>query len=266
MKTIFLQESMTYRKNLLEKTWKGGGMTMIKDEKILQLKIMLDGIKPAIWRRFLTKDTVSFEQLHNIIQKVMGWENYHLYEFSIGGVSIIPRDEGYNFAESSFHTLFNSPEFMKMLEKGAKNGKKMDIDKMNEILKNAEKNKPKNKFDVNTRVNLLLGSEGQKFNYTYDFGDSWKHELIVEKITPPEEGKKYPLCLEGERACPPEDCGSVPGYYELMKIRKNKNHPEYKERVAGWLGEDYDPELFVADWVNAYLHGKKPKAGWMMKR
>ena len=51
--------------------------------KILQLKIVLDGITPKIWRRFLVKDNIPFEDLHEIIQIVMGWDNYHLYEFKI---------------------------------------------------------------------------------------------------------------------------------------------------------------------------------------
>ena len=237
---------------------------MIKDENVLQLKITLSDIKPAIWRRFLVKNTITFEQLHNIIQKVMGLENYHLYEFVVGTVSIIPDDEGYNAAESSFHTIFKSPEFVKLIKEGEKNGKKVDLDKINEILNNTKRDTPQ--FDINTSVNILLKKEGQKFKYIYDFGDHWEHKVIVEKIFDKEEGKTYPSCLDGRRNCPPEDCGGVYGYYELMKIRQNRKHPEYKERIVEWLGEDYDPELFVIDWVNAYLQGKKPKAIWMMKK
>ena len=116
------------------------------------------------------------------------------------------------------------------------------------------------------KVKLRILKSRQKFSYTYDFGDCWEHSIMVEKILEKDNSKKYPICLEGERACPPEDCGSVPGYYNLMKIRKNPKHPEYKELIVEWLGEDYDPELFVFDWINARLHGKSPSSVWVYKK
>lgn len=64
--------------------------------KILQLKISLQGIKPPIWRRFTVKDSISFDKLHRVIQEVMGWEGYHLFEFDQGGLSIGTPDEGYS--------------------------------------------------------------------------------------------------------------------------------------------------------------------------
>lgn len=198
----------------------------------------------------------------------MGWENYHLYEFKIGNESIIPEEEGYNLAESSFKKLFNSPEFIKMLEQKdlSKGSASLDVNEMNKILKNIEKNETKKQHGVTAKINQLIKSENQKFTYIYDFGDCWEHTAVVEKIFDKDNSKKYPICMDGGRNCPPEDCGSVYGYDELMKIRKNKNHRYYKERIVDWLGEDYDPELFVVDWVNAELHGKKPKPVWMWKR
>lgn len=236
--------------------------------QIFQLRISLNGVRPEIWRRFLVEDNISFEKLHNIIQIVMGWENYHLYEFKIGNESIIPEEEGYNLAEGSFKKLFSSPEFIKMLEQKdlSKGSASLDINKMNKILKNIEKNETKKQYGVTAKINLLIKSENQKFTYIYDFGDCWEHTVVVEKILDRDDSKKYPICMDGGRNCPPEDCGGVYGYDELMKIRKNKNHHYYKERIVDWLGEDYDPELFVVDWVNAELHGKKPKPVWMMKR
>ncbi len=233
--------------------------------KILELKIVLDGIKPKIWRRFLVEDSISFNRLHKTIQTVMGWDDYHMYKFCIANEEIVPDEDGYNLAESSFNKLFSSPEFVKMLEQGrfGKSPCSLDTDKINKILHKIEQNKPVVKFDVNTRINQLIKSEKQKFIYVYDFGDSWEHTVTVEKIIEKDQSKKYPICLEGERACPPEDCGSVPGYYNLMKIRKNKKHPQYKELIVEWLGEDYDPELFIMDWVNARLHGKRPAPIWV---
>lgn len=236
--------------------------------KILQLNISLNNIKPEIWRRFLVEDNISFEKLNNIIQIVMGWENYHLYEFKIDNESIIPEEEGYNLAESSFKKLFSSPEFIKMLEQKdlGKGSASLDINKMNKILKNIEKNQTKKQHEVTTKINQLIKSDNQKFNYLYDFGDNWRHNIVVEKIFEKDDSQKYPVCLAGKRNCPPEDCGSVHGYEHLLEVRKNKKHKEYKELIVEWLGEDYDPELFIVDWVNARLHGKKPKPVWMMSR
>jgi hypothetical protein len=107
-------------------------------------------------------------------------------------------------------------------------------------------------------------NEGDKLDYLYDFGDSWEHDITIEKIVDVANWKKYPVCLEGLGACPPEDCGGIDGFYEMLKAVKNKKHPEHKH-LKEWLG-DYDPELFVLDWVNARLQGKKPKAVWIAKK
>lgn len=236
-------------------------------EKVLQLRISLNEIKPEIWRRFLVEDSVTFKQLHKIIQAVMGWEDYHLYEFLIGDEKIAPEEEGFNLAEASFRDLHNSPEFAELLQKMdmSKGHVSLNPDKINEIMQKIKQNKPKKNFDLKAKISQLLTSEGQKFDYTYDFGDCWDHSVLIEKIMDKDSSVKYPICIGGEMACPPEDCGSVPGYYNLMKIRKNKKHPEYKSLIVEWLGEDYDPELFVIDWVNARLQGKKPAPVWIKK-
>ena len=99
-------------------------------------------------------------------------------------------------------------------------------------------------------------NEGQTFSYSYDFGDNWQHKIVVEKILDENEvDKKIPVCIDGERACPPEDCGGVWGYEELLQIRKDKNHPDYEERITEWLGEDFDPEEFNVEEVNNLLGG-----------
>lgn len=77
--------------------------------------------------------------------------------------------------------------------------------------------------------------------YTYDFGDSWAHKLIVSDIRAPARGLSYPRFLAGERACPPEDCGGIPGFYDLLTARADPDDPEHAE-VTEWLG-DYDPEI-----------------------
>lgn len=223
--------------------------------KTLQLKIIIEGITPKIWRRFLVKDNISFQDLHNIIQIVMGWENYHMFEFCVGDETITSDEEGFNPAEGMFKQLFNSSEFHKMLEQQdlKKGSASLDVNKLNKILEEQKSKKSKPIHNMNTKISELIKSKGQKFSYLYDFGDNWEHSLIVEKILEGKDVQEMPICLAGERACPPEDCGSVPGYYELQKIKKNKKHRYYKERIVEWLGEDFDFELFDIDLINKEL-------------
>ena len=89
------------------------------------------------------------------------------------------------------------------------------------------------------------------FTYEYDFGDSWWHEITVEETLPAEETAGYPVCIAGERACPPEDCGGVWGYAEILEALREPDREENQERLE-WLGE-YDPEAFHPDEVNKWL-------------
>lgn len=100
-----------------------------------------------------------------------------------------------------------------------------------------------------TPLNELINKEGAKFNYTYDFGDSWDHELVLEKILPFDPEQVYPTCLDGARACPPEDCGGVPGYIDILETLKKPKSKAYKALME-WLDEDFDPEFFDAAAVN----------------
>jgi hypothetical protein len=98
----------------------------------------------------------------------------------------------------------------------------------------------------------LLKKEKEKITYEYDFGDSWEHDIILEKILPVDTKLKYPICLTGKRNCPPEDCGGVWGYAEMLKILKQPDHEEY-ERYIDWLDEEFDPEYFDIEIVNIML-------------
>src|SRR6266849_3420019 len=91
-----------------------------------------------------------------------------------------------------------------------------------------------------------------KLIYEYDFGDSWDHELLVEKILPREAGKRYPLCLTGKRACPPEDCGGIWGYAGFLAAIRDLKHPEH-EAMLEWAGGEFDPDIFDLDKVNREL-------------
>ncbi len=96
----------------------------------------------------------------------------------------------------------------------------------------------------------------------YDFGDAWEHEIILEEILPPEAGLKYPHCAAGARACPPEDCGSTPGYEDLVEAMRDPKHPE-RDRYLEWLGGLYDPEKFDLAMVNSDL--EDPEKAWDRK-
>jgi hypothetical protein len=98
-----------------------------------------------------------------------------------------------------------------------------------------------------------------KMIYEYDFGDSWEHEVVVEKITPPEAGVSYPVCLAGERACPPEDCGGVWGYAELLEALADPEH-EMHEDAQESLGDGWDAEAFDVKTVNRYFAPRRRKA------
>lgn len=95
---------------------------------------------------------------------------------------------------------------------------------------------------------LALGVKS-KFNYTYDFGDNWEHEILVEKITPKASGSHYPVCLAGKRACPPEDCGGAWGYQSLLEALGDESNPEHEDMLE-WVGEFFHPEIFDIDGVN----------------
>ncbi|NER80584.1 MAG: plasmid pRiA4b ORF-3 family protein [Leptolyngbya sp. SIO1D8] len=93
---------------------------------------------------------------------------------------------------------------------------------------------------------------GSRFTYTYDFGDGWLHLLTVEDILPPDASLSLPCCVEGERACPPEDCGGVWGYEELLEQLGNFEDPDYEDLLE-WVGADFDPEAFSTEVVNQQL-------------
>ncbi len=175
---------------------------------IYQLKVTLKDSKPPIWRRILVPDSVSLYQLHNILQIVMGWEDYHLHQFLIG-------DEYYGNPED---------------------------DEMGEM-----------KNEKRFRLKQFVTGKGFKFFYEYDFGDGWEHVIQVEAVLPVEEGRQYPVCVEGKRACPPEDIGGVWGYEDFLEAISNPEHPEHDEMLE-WYGEDFDPEFFDVEEVNLGLH------------
>lgn len=180
-----------------------------KYEKIYQFKISIHDIFPLIWRRIQVPENYTFWDLNISIQDVMGWSGFHLHEFRITN-PITGKLENIGIPdEDSKHFEINiCPEWERKI---------------------------KDYFTENNR---------QAF-YIYDFGDSWEHTILLEEILPRVPKKKYPHCLDGERASPPEDCGGIPGYEYLIEVMKNPKHQDYKAMVERF-GSRYDPEWFVS--------------------
>lgn len=177
---------------------------------IYQFKVTLKGIRPPIWRRFLIDNQMTFVELHDIIQIVMGWQNSHLYRFDTGDAYVEIQDDSFDFFPSSVET-YDAQE---------------------------------------TQVGELITEEKQKCVYTYDFGDDWDHQLVLEKILPIDEKITVPTCQKGKLACPPEDCGGIYMYNEIQAALKGEG--ELDEGMEEWLGE-FDPEEFDLAFVNGVL-------------
>lgn len=91
---------------------------------------------------------------------------------------------------------------------------------------------------------------GARLRYEYDFGDGWEHDIVIEKVLPPESGVTYPRCLTGRRACPPEDCGGPWGYARLLAAIADPEGTEDSELLE-WVENDFDPYAFDPATVNA---------------
>jgi pRiA4b ORF-3-like protein len=171
-------------------------------ERIYQFRITLLDTQPAIWRRIQVKDC-ALDKLHEHIQTAMGWTNSHLHHFKIGEQLYgDPMLLDENFADMSYED------------------------------------------SLSTKISAVLPRSGKRFRfeYEYDFGDGWQHEVFFEGCFRAERGKRYPVCVEGARACPPEDVGGTTGYGEYLEAMADPEHERHEE-FMGWRGPFY-PEAF----------------------
>ena len=180
-------------------------------QEIYQIKVTLLGTRPPIWRRLLVPAGLTLEQLHDVLQAAMGWEDCHLHDFRIG---------------------------LKRFGKPDPNDRLLGL--------------PATGNERTVRLFTVLGKVGAKAVYTYDLGDSWEHAIVVEKVLPLEPGVPYPICVGGKLQGPPEDCGGIPGYYNLLEAIRDPAHDEHEE-MLDWIGGDFDPEAFSVDDVNQRL-------------
>lgn len=103
------------------------------------------------------------------------------------------------------------------------------------------------------KITLMKALGARKtFTYLYDYGDDRQHRVKVEKVLPPDLDLPYPICLDGSNACPPEDVGGVPGYYEFLKAINDPTHEEH-EAMLEWCGGSFDPAAFNLNEVNQRL-------------
>lgn len=182
----------------------------MKKKIAYHFRIELSGIKPSIWRQIEVPSKYNFWDFHVAIQDSMGWLDYHLHLFHL-------QPPG-----KKKPVLIGIPD---------------DEDEDN-ILPG---------WDV--PITRYFKEPGDEAGYDYDFGDGWRHRIVLETISLQKDGIKYPNCSQGQRACPPEDCGGIPGYYNLIEVLSDREHEEYEEMVF-WLSDHaknyhpYDPGFF----------------------
>jgi hypothetical protein len=154
--------------------------------------------------------------LHKVIQTTMGWTNSHLHQF---------------IHNNLFYT-FRTPDDWMWDDNRQVDYKKKKV-----------------------TISKLLAEEKDWMRYEYDFGDSWQHKVVLEKILPIDPQQYYPVCVSGKRSCPPEDCGGVWGYADLCAKMKEPGSPGYDD-LMDWLGDEFDPECFNIGEINEALASK----------
>jgi Plasmid pRiA4b ORF-3-like protein len=165
---------------------------------LFQFKIQLKHLTdPTVWRQLLIPDYFTFHRFHKVIQVAFGWKNYHLYQFSPKGYGSEP-NISLPDPESDMDFPFKQ---------------KLDSQK--------------------TKLLHIFTIPKQKYIYIYDFGDDWTHIITLQKIL--DQKRLNAELLSAAGACPPEDCGGFPGYWNLQKIINDPKHPEHNS-MKEWMG------------------------------
>lgn len=186
-----------------------GDFMISKFHHVYQFKVVLKEIAPTIWRQIQVPEDYSFWDFHISLQNVMGWKDSHLHQFKT---------------------------------KNPKTGKNEAIgipEDLYDGIDDGRKTLPGRKLHIRD----YFSEENRTLSYLYDFGDGWNHLIEYECILFRKKKQKYPFCVAGERACPPEDCGGPFGYQDLLEILKNPKHENYKA-MNEWVGKNFDAEQF----------------------
>lgn len=173
----------------------------------IRLKITLQDTEPAIWRRIEVPASITLKQLHPIIQAAMGWENAHLFRYSVGRQSI----DGPGLSGTGLYGQSNITAGRATLDDLTARGIK-------------------------------------RFSYLYDMGDSWEHDLHIEKALTAAPAVLYPRFIDGAGRCPPEDVGGIPGFYNFLDALKNKRHPDHHHLIE-WHGGPFDANSLGEDQI-----------------
>jgi hypothetical protein len=194
----------------------------VPPDAVFDVKITLVGLRPPVTRTIAVPD-FTLGDLHWAIQIAMGWQNCHMHEFQVRGTGerygAMPDDD------SPFGLDFG--------------------------------------VDYNDEDSVTLAdfveSDDRRLVYTYDFGDSWQHEILISKPKFPKPGVVYPYCVRGALACPPEDCGGVWGYLDLCEILRKpaKERSAEQQDMLDWAGA-FDPDAFDAEAVTRELQKSFP--------
>lgn len=182
---------------------------MLQPFNAMQIRVSIDDIEPPAWRRLIVPIHWNLEQLHLTIQAAFNWWNYHLHEFQIGGLRFGDAAAAYEGSCEDDPKVFDQT-------------------------------------DVRLRDFMRTGA---RFNYLYDFGDSWSHTVELEQWLCLDVAPKTAKCVEGARARPPEDVGGIPGYERFLEILADLSDPEHRE-TKQWCGGHFDPEWFDLATVN----------------
>lgn len=197
--------------------------------KAYQIKIELIDSKPLLWRRVIMPADATFKRLHDIIQNAMGFKGgypheYHLYEFELPEkrMRVTNDDEAYE-----------EYKFYERKYKNANLSGESDIDR--HIIQNI----------IGTTIrkpqSLKIDSYLERYKalrYVYDFGDYWQHLITLEKIIE-DYPYGYPILVDGEGDCPPEDIGGISGYEEFLSVMADPNHEEYEHYKTWSEGQGY---------------------------
>jgi hypothetical protein len=182
-----------------------------------QFNIQIKGTRePLVWRQLRVPGFITLDIFHRVIQEAFGWYDEHLYQFSKKGLEDM--------------LAYKVPD-----EYDGTNG---------DIVKDSRE----------MRVCDVFTQTGQTMTYLYDFGDSWHHLVKLENVSGDVLSRAE--CIGGAGKCPPEDCGGVHGYQELLAILADEEHPEY-EGIKEWLGleadEQWDSQAFDLNKTNERL-------------
>lgn len=217
-------------------------------EKLLHVRITLEYSNPPIWREVAVLPDITLGDLHRVIQIVMGWEDCHLHQFFQKlKKNVRPsREEVMRYYDAAkpdddFEARMRGRKFF--VPKTAPDGTPIDMEGRDEDA---------------AMLAEVCPNASTKLTYQYDFGDAWNHEIKVKRAGTPEPEVKYPICLGGEGACPPEDCGGIWGYYSMLEAIADPDHEEHEDMID-WLGDDFDSDAFNLDKINAMLSKRRKR-------